>query len=72
MNVRQPQLLLLVLAACAAAGISGTVASADGAPLPATIMLDGIAWNTSARLPVGYFNRCGGFAVVWCSWCIIL
>jgi hypothetical protein len=44
--------------ACAAAGISGTVvAAADGSPLPATIMLDGIAWNTSARLPAGYFNR---------------
>ncbi|KAF6253377.1 hypothetical protein COO60DRAFT_1286678 [Scenedesmus sp. NREL 46B-D3] len=39
-------------------GISGTVVSAaDGSPLPATVMLDGIAWNTSARLPTGYFNR---------------
>jgi hypothetical protein len=45
-------------AACTSAGISGTVVSAaDGSVLPATIMLDGIAWNTSARLPAGYFNR---------------
>jgi hypothetical protein len=47
-----------VLLLCGAAGISGTVVSAaDGSPLPATVMLNGIAWNTSARLPAGYFNR---------------
>lgn len=50
-------LLALPLAA-GLGGISGTVVSAgDGSPLPATVMLDGIAWNTSARMPAGYFNR---------------
>lgn len=40
------------------AGAHGTVVSgADGSPLPATIVVEGIARNVSATKQLGYYNR---------------
>lgn len=51
--------LLALPLASALGGLSGIVRSATAAatPLPATISVEGIAWNTSAHLPFGFYAR---------------